>query len=305
MKRHPSRIRAQMLGDHLRERLNIRSILSIIVVIIIFRQFWLSNYENVFIGLLTLVLFAVPGFLGDRLGLDLPPLLRNIVFCFIFAAEILGEISSFFTKVPFWDAMLHTTTGFLMAAVGLSLVDLLSRDETIAFHLSPFFLSIVAFCFSMTIGVLWEFFEFFADWLLHIDMQKDTIVHTINSVALDPDGLNIVHHVKIDSVIVNGEDWTATLGGYLDIGLIDTMKDLFVNFIGAIVFSVIGFFYVKNRGKGKLANSLIPKVRRKEHAADQVRPMAPAEASCCDTKENGKECVSHENETARHPADHN
>ena len=300
MKRHPSRIRAQMLGDHLRERLNIRSILSIIVVIIIFRQFWLSNYENVFIGLLTLVLFAVPGFLGDRLGLDLPPLLRNIVFCFIFAAEILGEISSFFTKVPFWDAMLHTTTGFLMAAVGFSLVDLLSRDETIAFHLSPFFLSIVAFCFSMTIGVLWEFFEFFADWLL-----KDTIVHTINSVALDPDGLNIVHHVKIDSVIVNGEDWTATLGGYLDIGLIDTMKDLFVNFIGAIVFSVIGFFYVKNRGKGKLANSLIPKVRRKEHAADQVRPMAPAEASCCDTKENGKECVSHENETARHPADHN
>ena len=119
-----------------------------------------------------------------------------------------------------------------------------------------------------------------------------------NIAAARQIGINVIQ-------AINGEDWTATLGGYLDIGLIDTMKDLFVNFIGAIVFSVIGFFYVKNRGKGKLANSLIPKVRRKEHAADQVRPMAPAEASCCDTKENGKECVSHENETARHPADHN
>ena len=256
MKRHPSRIRAQMLGDHLRERLNIRSILSIIVVIIIFRQFWLGNYENVFIGLLTLVLFAVPGFLGDRLGLDLPPLLRNIVFCFIFAADILGEISSFFTKVPFWDAMLHTTTGFLMAAVGFSLVDLLNRDETIAFHLSPFFLSIVAFCFSMTIGVLWEFFEFSADWLLHIDMQKDTIVHTINSVALDPDGLNIVHRVKIDSVIVNGEDWTATLGGYLDIGLIDTMDDMITCSFGTLIYCLV----VKFKPERRKFSGIWPKV---------------------------------------------
>lgn len=297
MKRRGKSLRAHMLWDQQQNRSVVRSVLSAIVVVIIFRQLWLGNYENVFIGLLTLVLFAVPGFLGNRLGLDLPPLLRNIVFCFIFAAEILGEISSFFTKVPFWDSMLHTTTGFLMAAVGFSLVDLLNRDEQISFHLSPFFLAIVAFCFSMTIGVLWEFFEFSADQLLHIDMQKDTVIHTINSVSLDPDGLNVVHHVTVDSVIINGEDWTETLGGYLDIGLIDTMKDLFVNFIGAVVFSVIGYFYVKTRGKGKIARNLIPKVRHKDAAS------AASETKINETSR--KECVSYENETTCHPSDHN
>lgn len=296
MKRRGKSLRAHMLWDQQQDRSIVRSILSAIVVVIIFRQLWLGNYENVFIGLLTLVLFAVPGFLGNRLGLDLPPLLRNIVFCFIFAAEILGEISSFFTRVPFWDAMLHTTTGFLMAAVGFSLVDLLNRDEQISFHLSPFFLAVVAFCFSMTIGVLWEFFEFSADQLLHIDMQKDTVIHTINSVSLDPDGLNVVHHVQVDSVIVNGEDWTETLGGYLDIGLIDTMKDLFVNFIGAVVFSVIGYFYVKTRGKGKIARNLIPKVRH-SHAA-------PAASETNTNETNRKDCIPNENETTCRPADH-
>lgn len=296
MKRRRKSLRAHLLWDQQQDRSIVRSILSAIVVVIIFRQLWLGNYENVFIGLLTLVLFAVPGFLGNRLGLDLPPLLRNIVFCFIFAAEILGEISSFFTKVPFWDAMLHTTTGFLMAAVGFSLVDLLNRDEQISFHLSPFFLAVVAFCFSMTIGVLWEFFEFSADQLLHIDMQKDTVIHTINSVSLDPDGLNVVHHVQVDSVIINGEDWTETLGGYLDIGLIDTMKDLFVNFIGAVVFSVIGYFYVKTRGKGKIARNLIPKVRR--------NAAAPVASETTTNETDRKDCTSNENETTCRPADH-
>ena len=84
--------------------------------------------------------------------------------------------------------------------------------------------------------------------------------NSFNSVSLNPDGLNVPVHVQIESVIVNGEDWTEQLGGYLDIGLIDTMKDLQVNCIGAIAFSIIGFFYVKHRGKGKLAAALIPVV---------------------------------------------
>ena len=82
----------------------------------------------------------------------------------------------------------------------------------------------------------------------------------------DPNGMNRVGHVQIESLMVNGEDWIAKYGGYIDIGLIDTMKDLLVNFIGAVVFSVIGFFYVKSRGKGKFASQFIPKVlkRRKK-----------------------------------------
>ena len=172
----------------------------------------------------------------------------------------MGEINSFYTIIPYWDTMLHTLNGFLVAAVGFSLVDLFNRSERFTFRLSPLFLAIVAFCFSMTVGVLWEFFEFGSDQLLGTDMQKDFIVQTVNSVSLNPSGLNTVVHEPITSLVVNGEDWMEFPGGYLDVGLIDTMKDLIVNCVGALIFSFIGYFYVKKRGKGRFAASLIPVV---------------------------------------------
>lgn len=127
-------------------------------------------------------------------------------------------------------------------------------------------MALVAFCFSMTAGVLWEFFEFGMDRLFQMDMQKDTIVNSITSVMLDPTNSNIPVTIDgITSVAVNGQD--LGFGGYLDIGLFDTMKDLFVNFIGAVVFSTIGYFYIKHRGKGKLAKAFIPTITE-ETAAD-------------------------------------
>ena len=219
-----------------------------------------DNYEAFFLCLLTLVLFLVPTFIEVNFSISIPETLEVVIALFIFAAEILGELLHFYTIFPFWDALLHTFNGFLAAAIGLALVSILNRSDRIAFSLSPFFCVVVAFCFSMTIGVLWEFFEFTCDQVMHTDMQKDYVVHEINSVSLNPDGLNTPIHVPIESVIVNGEDWTEEIDGYLDIGLIDTMKDLQVNCIGAIAFSVIGFFYVKHRGKGKVAAAFIPVV---------------------------------------------
>ena len=239
-------------------RLTIRGVLSFFIILTLIRSIFMQRYENVFVCVLSLVLFGLPVLIERSLAIDIPPLMEAVIYCFIFAAEILGEINSFYTIIPGWETMLHTINGFLVAAVGFCLVDLFDRSERFSFKLSPLFLAIVAFCFSMTVGVLWEFFEFGADQFLGTDMQKDFVVQQINSVSLNPSGLNEVVHVPIESVEINGEDWTEFPGGYLDIGLIDTMKDLQVNFVGAVAFSVIGFFYVKNRGKGKLAASLIP-----------------------------------------------
>ncbi|MCI6720280.1 MAG: hypothetical protein SPJ01_03560 [Butyricicoccus sp.] len=244
-----------------RRRLTIRGTLSALVVATAVRQTIVGNYENLFLCVLTLVLFCVPMFIDRRLGIDLPPALETIIYCFIFSAEILGEVNSYYTRIPSWDTMLHTINGFLMAAIGFALVDIFNRSEKFTFKLSPLFLAVVAFCFSMTVGVLWEFFEFFMDTRFATDMQKDWIVHTIHSVMFQPDGLNIVVHKPIESLVVNGEDWIAKYGGYIDIGLIDTMKDLIVNFIGAVTFSVIGFFYAKKRGQGRFASAFIPRVR--------------------------------------------
>ena len=231
-------------------------VLRVIVVGVMIARLIDRDYNNVFLCLLTLVLFMIPSFMEGKLKIGVPNVLEVIILIFIFAAEILGEIGEYFVNVPNWDVMLHTTTGFLAAAVGLSLVELLNGSKRVSMKLSPLFVALVAFCFSMTIGVLWEFFEFGVDHLFNMDMQKDTVIHTIRSVALHPEGKNIPVTIdNITSVVVNGKD--LGLGGYLDIGLIDTMKDLFVNFIGAVVFSVFGFFHTKYGKKGKLVDNLL------------------------------------------------
>lgn len=249
------------IKENKKRRLTIRGILSLSVAAIAIRSFFTGQYENLFTCILTLLLFCVPLYIDRRLRIDLPPTLEAIIYVFIYAAEIQGEIGSFYTKYPGWDTMLHTTNGFLMAAIGFALVDIFNRSERFSMKLSPLFLAIVAFCFSMTVGVLWEFFEFSMDWFFHMDMQKDFFVNAIHTVSLNPEGLNIVEHIPIESLVVNGEDWLELYGGYLDIGLIDTMKDLFVNFVGAVVFSVIGFFYTKRRESGSFAARFIPKIR--------------------------------------------
>lgn len=218
-----------------------------------------GEYESAFICLLVLVLFMLPFFIQQNFGIELPSTLEIIILLFIFAAEILGELECYFITFPYWDSMLHTTTGFLCAATGFALIDILNRNSRIKFQLSPIYVALVAFCFSMTVGVLWEFFEFGMDRLFHMDMQKDTVVSSITSVMLDPTNKNIPVTIDgITSVTVNGQE--LGFGGYLDIGLYDTMEDLFVNFIGAVVFSTIGYFYIKHRGKGKLAKAFIPTI---------------------------------------------
>ena len=234
--------------------------LRALVILVMILQIFNRNYEGVFYCILTLILLMIPSFIQMELKIELPTTLEIFILIFIFAAEILGEIGSYYTKVANWDTMLHTINGFLAAAIGFSLVDILNRNEKVKVQLSPLFMAVVAFCFSMTIGVMWEFWECGMDLFLGMDMQKDTIVHSISTVMLDPTGGNQVVHIdNIKNTAVNGME--LGLGGYLDIGLIDTMKDLFVNFIGAVVFSIIGFFYVKQRGKRTFANRFIPRIK--------------------------------------------
>lgn len=245
-------------------------VLRLIVVAELVLSILRGEYESAFICLLVLILFILPFFIQQNFGIQLPTTLEIIILLFIFAAEILGELEGYFITYPNWDTMLHTTTGFLCAATGFALIDILNRNSRIKFQLSPTYVALAAFCFSMTVGVLWEFFEFGMDRLFHLDMQKDTVVQSITSVMLDPTNSNTPITIDgIHSVAVNGND--LGFDGYLDIGLYDTMEDLFVNFIGAVTFSVIGYFYIKHRGKGKLARAFIPTLSEQE----EQDPAAP------------------------------
>ena len=261
------------LGKHVKDQKGVfilYSILRLLVVLIMIRTIILGNYEATVTCLLVLALFFIPSLLEETLKIKIPPLLEGIMYCFIFAAEILGELGHFYTHFPIWDTMLHTLNGFLFAAVGFSTVDILNRTSK-SINLSPLYLTMVAFCFSMTIGVLWEFFECGADIFLHQDMQKDFIVDHFQSVTLDPTHSQEVIRVEdiTGTTIHTGSGDIIVNGGYLDIGILDTMKDLFVNFIGAVVFCSFGFAFLKYGESRKAAAKLVGGLT--------LKPEAPAE----------------------------
>ena len=260
----------EQLRDRLKEQIKTHKkafalyvILRLLVIITLVLQLIHGNYENAFLCILTLILFLIPSFFESRFKLDLPEALEIVILLFIFAAEILGEIQNFYNVFANWDLILHTINGFLCAAVGFSLIDILNRYDKFHLNLSPFFVAVVGFCFSMTIGVLWEFFEYGADEVFHTDMQKDRIVENIYSVALNEEGKNVV--VKVEDItethiVTENGEYTIN-NGYLDIGLSDTMGDLLVNFIGATIYCIIGFVYVKKRDDDSFAQKFIVRMK--------------------------------------------
>lgn len=251
----------QAYQESKRSSLVVYAVLRVLVIVCMILQILKGNFENALLCLLSLVLLLVPFFIQKNFKITLPNTLEIIILLFIFSAEILGEIQNFYGIFPFWDTMLHTINGFLAAAVGFSLINLLNKNSE-KFNLSPVYLCLVAFCFSMTIGVLWEFFEFASDKVLSIDMQKDRVVDKISSVELDPEKNNNPIVVKdIGYTIIydkEGIELAKISNGYLDIGINDTMKDLIVNFIGAVVFSSLGYFYLISNGKNTFVTNFVP-----------------------------------------------
>ncbi len=248
------------------------TILRILVLIAMVRSICIGNYEGAATCVLTLLLLLVPCFLEGALRISIPPLFEAIIYCFIFAANILGELAHFYAHIPIWDTMLHTLNGFLFAAVGFSTVDLLNRNSKNV-KLSPLYLTLVAFCVSMTVGVLWEFFECGMDLFFGTDMQKDFLVTTIRSCELDPAHNQTVIEVKdiVSTQITTASGEIVTIdGGYLDIGILDSMKDLFVNFIGAIVFCIFGFIYEKSDSKKNAATKIVEGLRIQPAAEDHT-----------------------------------
>lgn len=256
-----------------RSSLAIYLILRFLVVICMILQIIRGDLNNALLCLLSLVLLFAPLFIQNKYEITLPDSLEISIYLFIFSAEILGEINNFYGIIPHWDTCLHTINGFLATAVGFSLVDLLNKNSK-DINLSPFYLCLVAFCFSMTIGILWEFFEYGGDKLMKFDMQKDTLITNISSVYLNPDNENkpvVVDNIgKTEIFDKDGKLLYVIDGGYLDIGLNDTMKDLFVNFIGALVFSFFAYIGFKNNKRSSVVKNFVP-IKEKRKMAESVK----------------------------------
>lgn len=282
--------------------------LRIIVIAIMILSIINGRYEHIWQCFLTLVLFCLPPFFERSFKADLPSVFEIIVLCFAFAANILGEIFSFYVRIPGWDTMLHTIYGFIFAALGFSLIDIMNKDTSLKFKMHPAYLCINSFGFTMAIGVLWEFFEWSMDYFFGKDMQKDTIVHSFHSVMLDDTKSNIPVAVdNIHEVVIDG--YKLPFDGYLDIGLFDTMKDLAVAALGASVFCIFLVAYLKTKGKNKVAAMLIPVKRNwdddpAEVEADLAKRIVNLESELNELRaeHEKKKAEGHNNDTKKDKA---
>jgi len=177
----------------------------------VYEQQWLNTVVIVSILLLTIL----PALLSRRLAIFIPPEFELATIAFIFAALFLGETRNYYDRYWWWDIALHATSGGLLGILGLLLVYILNETPRVDLHMRPGFVAFFAFCFSVTVGALWEIFEFAMDGFIGTNMQKPMFD--------DPSGLT------------------------------DTMWDLIVDTLGALVVATLGYVYMKRGSKSVIA----------------------------------------------------
>ncbi len=158
-----------------------------------------------------------------------------ILFTFYTFGPLLGAVYNFYYYTTWWDVLLHVLAGTVFAVVGAQLAYVLSRKNEPSYVLAVVFGVLV----SVAIAVVWEIYEYSSDVFLNSDMQADTVINIINTKINRTDGLADTYG-NITETAVNG----VSLGirGYLDIGLIDTMHDMILETVGALVFPLYVIF---------------------------------------------------------------
>ena len=204
----PRLAEAAILKENRVHSILVRVLLLVMVVewlVLLIGKSWLSAF------LVTLIIATLlsPVIFRKKMGMEIPVEFHLAAVIFVFASLYLGEIQGFYHRFWWWDIVLHTSAGLLMGIVGFFLVYLLNENKRLELHLSPGFISLFAFLFAITIGTLWEIFEFSMDQFFGYNMQKPMMGDTS--------------------------------------GLTDTMLDMIVNAIGAFIISFMGWRYLKRK----------------------------------------------------------
>lgn len=169
--------------------------------------------------LLGLIVMMIPSIIERKWSIDIPNKIEIMYFVFLFCAIYLGEVRNFYYLIPQWDTILHAFSGAMLGLLGFSLVSFLNDSEYVKIALSPFFVALFAFCFALSSGAIWEIYEYTFDSLLSLNMQK---------FALS------------DGTLLVGQE-----------ALSDTMKDIIVDALSALIVSVLGFFLINKKTKMK------------------------------------------------------
>ena len=129
-----------------------------------------GNWDSVGLSVATTVIFVLPFFVEKQFKVYVPTFFTLIISAFIYATIILGQIENYYQKFWWWDVMLHSGSGVAFGLIGLVVILIFFRQGKIAAN--PFFLCLFAFCFALSVGLLWEVFEFSGDEIFHTNMQQ-------------------------------------------------------------------------------------------------------------------------------------
>lgn len=182
------------------------------------------DITTIFACVLSLILMFITNVIGKKLGFGNG--IKILIYIFILGTEVLGEIYHFYVDVWWFDIVMHTYFAFIISYAGLYLIRYFKIKGSI------YFVILFIFSLAMMTESVWEIFEFSMDRVIGTDMQKDTVIRNINSTYLS-------ENIYVDKVIVNDIDFMNRYGGYLDIGLYDTIGDMICTVVGGFMFIII------------------------------------------------------------------
>lgn len=197
-----------------------------LIVVMFYLISWLIkwNMTTIFACVLSLIFMVITIVIGKKIGFGNG--IKILIYVFILSTEILGEIYHFYVDVWWFDIVMHTYFAFIVSYAGLYLIRYFNIKKSI------YFVILFIFSFAMMTESVWEIFEFSMDRVIGTDMQKDTVIRNISSTYLS-------HDIYVDKVMVNDIDFMDRYGGYLDIGLHDTIGDMICTVVGSFIFIVI------------------------------------------------------------------
>lgn len=225
-----------------RIRIILLCILEAFTVTTVILLFIFKGYTRLPLAIGTLFLLFAP-MLIERIFKCKLVLPLYIYTLFYAIGPMLGQTYNLYYLTNWWDKLLHISGGVLFAVCGVYICKKLLKTH----HNQLILTAVFALCFSMAISMAWEFVEFSADMLLNTDMQDDTIVSKINSYSFGKAIGEVGRLDNVHSVTINGK--ALPFEGYLDIGLIDTMADMILETLGAVVLVLV---YIVDKGKHSL-----------------------------------------------------
>ena len=210
------------------------AILRLTIVAGIMLEIGKGLWLNVALATLILLSTFLPALFARRINVHIPPEFEVLTIAFIFASLFLGEARDYYSRFWWWDIALHTTSGGLLGVLGLLLVYVLNETPRIDLHMRPAFVALFAFCFALAVGAAWEIFEFSMDQFFGMNMQKPMLG--------DPSGLT------------------------------DTMVDLMVDALGALLVAVAGYFYMARGNESIIDRGIRRFIARNPRLFQRKRP---------------------------------